>query len=189
MKRGPAPKPLELKVLEGGRGNRPLNLSATFRPEVGLPPLPKGLSLGARKVWKRLTPELLKYNLMSVVFADAFEELCETIADVKELRHALRAEQARLRAEKKDPSEAFLTASPGGMPVQHPRYQILKSERQMMRTMLHEFGLTPAQTANVTTAIRAHLAQAELPLEGEPAKPQQAARPPSSQANSFAEFD
>lgn len=158
-KRGPAAKPAELKVLEGNRGKRPLavNLDSTFRPEAGMPSVPKGLSPGARKVWKRLGAELLRYNLISVVYSDIFEELCETVADVKELRHSLRARQALLRNEGKDPMEAFEVVSPNGMPMQHPRYQILKSERQMMLSLLAKFGLSPAEQANVTTAIRAQL--------------------------------
>lgn len=158
-KRGPAAKPVELKVLEGNRGKRPMavNLDSTFRPEAGMPSLPKGMSLGARKVWKRLGAELLRYNLISVVYSDIFEELCETVADVKELRHSMRARQALFRSQGKDPMEAFEVVSPNGLPMQHPRYQILKSERQMMLSLLAKFGLSPAEQANVTTAIRAQL--------------------------------
>lgn len=158
-KRGPAAKPVELKVLEGNRGKRPLtvNLDSTFRPETGLPSVPKGLSPGARKVWKRLGNELLRYNLISVVFSDMFEELCETISDVKELRHSLRARQNKLREDGRDPMEAFEQISPNGHVQQHPRYQILKSERQMMMSLLAKFGLSPAEQANVQTAIRAQL--------------------------------
>jgi P27 family predicted phage terminase small subunit len=160
---GPAAKPAELKMLEGNRGHRPLDITSTFRPEVGLPTIPKGLSAGARKVWKRLAPELVKYNLMSAVYSDTFEDLCESISDVKELRHSIRARQALLRSQGKDPAEAFEASTPGGMPVQHPRYQILKSERQMMHSLIAKFGLTPSEQASVTTAIRAQL---RLAFEG-----------------------
>lgn len=158
-KRGPAAKPAELKVLEGNRGKRPLavNLDSTFRPEAGMPSVPKDLSPGARKVWRRLGQELLRYNLISVVYSDIFEELCETVSDVKELRHSMRARQALFRSQGKDPMEAFEVTSPNGLPMQHPRYQILKSERQMMLSLLAKFGLSPAEQANVTTAIRAQL--------------------------------
>jgi P27 family predicted phage terminase small subunit len=183
-KPGPAAKPAELKLLEGNRGHRPVDLTSTFRPEVGLPSIPKGLSAGARKVWRRLAPELLKYNLMSAVYSDTFEDLCETIADVKELRHSLRARQALLRSEGKDPAGAFEASSPNGMPVQHPRYQILKSERQMMHSLLAKFGLTPAEQASVTTAIRAQLKL----FEGD-GKPGDAPRAPGAQPQGFAEFE
>lgn len=188
MKRGPVAKPVELKVLEGNRGHRPIDLGATFRPEVGMPSMPKGMSLGARKVFKRLGAELLRYNLMSVVYSDLFEDLCETIADVKELRHSLRARQQLLRSQGKDPAEAFEAVTPGGMPVQHPRYQILKSERQMMYSLLAKFGLSPAEQASVTTAIRAQLQLFEGSApEGQGNKP----APADSDAKpaSFAEFE
>lgn len=182
--RGPTAKPVELKVLEGNRGNRPLNLDTTFRPEAGMPSVPKGMSVSARKVWKRLGAELLRYNLMSVVYSDLFEDLCETVADVKELRHSLRTRQQLLRSQGKDPAEAFEAITPGGMPVQHPRYQILKSERQMMYSLLAKFGLSPAEQANVTTAIRAQLQLFERPDEPE-AKPRGTDEPPKG----FSDFD
>ncbi|MES2959790.1 MAG: P27 family phage terminase small subunit [Pseudomonadota bacterium] len=180
--RGPVGKPVELKVLEGNRGHRALNLDQVFRPEVGIPSVPKGLSVGARKVWKRLAPELQRYNLISIVYSDTFEDLCETIADVKMLRHSLRARQALMVSQGRDPAEAFEASSPGGMPVQHPRYQVLKSERQMMHSLLAKFGLNPAEQARVTTAIRA---QQQLDLvPNEPKAPPLATAP-----RGFAEFD
>jgi len=186
-KRGPAAKPAELKVLEGNRGKRPMavNLDSTFRPEAGMPSVPKGLSPGARKVWKRLGTELLRYNLISMVHSDLFEELCETVSDVKDLRHSLRARQNLLRSEGKDPMEAFEVKSPNGMPMQHPRYQILKSERQMMLALLAKFGLSPSEQANVTTAIRAQLTL----FEGDGGdKPQPDKPQPPSAPRGFSDF-
>jgi len=181
---GPASKPLEMKVLEGNRGHRALNLDSTFRPEVGMPTVPKNLSPGARKVFRRLGPELLRYNLMSVVYSDTFEDLCETVADVKELRHALRQRQALLRSKGDDPADAFIAKSPNGMPVQHPLYQILKSERQMMHSLLAKFGLNPAEQASVTTAIRAQLKLFENPEQGATPAPEG----PRGAPRGFSEF-
>jgi P27 family predicted phage terminase small subunit len=182
---GPAPKAVELKAIEN-RGHRPLglNLDSTFRPETSMPSIPKGLSPGARKVWKRLGPELLRYNLMSVVFSDLFEDLCESVADVKELRHSLRQRQALLRSQGRDPAEAFEATTPNGMAVQHPRYQILKSERLMMYSLLAKFGLSPSEQARVTTTIRAQLKLFENP-EDAPKKPPEA---PRDSPRGFSEF-
>jgi P27 family predicted phage terminase small subunit len=162
--RGPAGKPVELKVLEGNRGNRPLNLNQMFRPEVGAPSLPKNISREGRKAWRRLVPELLRYNLISLVDADALEELCETIGMIKVLRRSINAKQEKLLAEKRDPAAAIEASTPNGMKVQSVAYMSLKSEREKLRVMLAEFGLTPAQRARVTTAIRV---QTELfPVSG-----------------------
>jgi P27 family predicted phage terminase small subunit len=177
---GPAPKPLELKLLEGNRGHRPQDLTATFRPEVGLPSIPKDLSPEARKVWKRLSVELVRYNLMSVVYSDTFEDLCETVATVKLLRHSIRARQKLLRDQDKDAAEAYEVKTPNGMPVQHPVYQTLKAERNHMHSCLARFGLAPSEQARVTTAIRAQL---QL-FENKPGAP----TPPKAEPKGFADF-
>lgn len=182
--RGPAPKPLELQVLEGNRGHRALNLDATFRPEVGLPRMPSDLPSDARKVWKRLSAELLRYNLMSVVYADTFEDLCDTIATVKLLKRAIRSRQALLRTQARDPSEAYEVKTPNGMPVQSPTYQTLKSERNHMHALLGQFGLTPAQQARVTTAVRAQLKL----FEGTGQVSDAPDRDPADQPRGFADF-
>lgn len=183
--RGPVGKPLELQVLEGNRGHRPLNLDATFRPEVGLPTVPKDLTPDARKVWKRLAPELVRYNLMAVVYADTFEDLCETVATVKLLRRSIKGRMALLRDQSKDPAEAYEVRTPNGMPVQHPAYQTLKSERNHMHSLLGQFGLTPAQQARVTTAVRAQL---KLFEGGGQAPAPDGADTPPSQPRGFADF-
>lgn len=157
---GPSAKPIELRALEGGAGgraHRPIDVTGLFRPEVGLPPLPKDLSAGARKVWKRLSPELLRYNLLSTVFSDAFEDLCETIADVKTLRRALRARQAQLRTQGRDEAEAWQVSTPNGMPVQSPLALNLRNARADMQKLLDKFGLSPAEQASVTACVRAQL--------------------------------
>lgn len=180
---GPAPKPVELRLLEGNRGHRPLDLAATFRPEVGLPSIPRDLSPEARKVWKRLSAELVRYNLMSVVYSDTFEDLCESVATVKMLRHSIRGRQALLRDAGKDPAEAFEVKTPNGMPVQHPIYQTLKSERSHMHSCLAKFGLAPSEQARVTTAIRAQLQLFETP-------PKAGTPPPANAApTGFADFN
>lgn len=184
-KSGPSGKPAELKVLEGNRGHRPLNLGTTFRPEVGLPPMPKDLSPGARKVWKRLSPELLRYNLLSIVYSDTFEDLCETIADVKLLRRALRSRQAALREAGGDEAEAWQVKTPNGMPVQHPLVLNLRNARADMHKLLDKFGLSPAEQASVTTAVRAQLQLFETQPKPEGDKP----TPPPGPASLPDSFD
>lgn len=155
--RGPLGKPPELKLLEGNRNHRAIDLTSMFRPEVGAPPLPRDMSREGKKAWKRLVPELVRYNLLSKVDADALEELCETIGLIKVLRRSINGRQELLLSEDKDPAEAVVCLTPNGMRIQSPIYQALNREREKLRTALAEFGLTPAQRARVTTAIRAQL--------------------------------
>lgn len=161
--RGPVGKPPELKALEGGRGHRPIDLSAHFRPEVAPPPLPRDLSREGKKAWKRLVPELVRYNLVSKVDADALETLCETIGLLKVLRRSINARQELLLSQDEDPAAAIEGVTPNGMKIQSVTYQALNRETEKLRTWLSEFGLTPAQRARVSTAIRAQLPLALVP--------------------------
>ena len=180
--RGPAPKPNELKVLEGGRGHRPIDLTSTFRPEVGEPPMPAGMSREGKKAWKQLVPELLHYNLVSKVDAPALESLCETIGLLKVLRRSINSRQELLLTEKQDPALAITTSTPNGMQVQSAIYQAMNREQDKLKSWLAEFGLTPAQRARVTTAIRAQMQLGLVPGD----KP--AARDPNKEPSGFDEF-
>lgn len=181
--RGPAAKPPELKVLEGNRGGRAIDLTSMFRPEVGAPSMPRDLSREGKKAWKRLVPELVRYNLLSKVDADALEDLCETIGLIKVLRRSINASQELLISQDKDPAGAVEAATPKGMRVQSPTYQALNREREKLRSWLSEFGLTPAQRARVTTAIRAQLTL----FEGGKSDAAQT-KPDAASALSFADF-
>jgi phage terminase large subunit-like protein len=72
--RGPKKQSPELQLLNG-RSHRPLNLDQLFRPQVGAPTMPKNLSREARSAWKRLSAELLHYNLLSSIDRDSFAAL------------------------------------------------------------------------------------------------------------------
>ncbi len=180
--RGPAPKPAELKLLEGGRGHRSFDLTSSFRPEVGLPTIPKHLSAGARKAWKRLTPELVRYNLLSKIDADALAMLCQTIGRLELIERSIGARQAQLIANGEDPAESLIGLTPKGMRIQSVMYQVLNREMEKLRHLLAEFGLSPAQRARVTTAVRAQGVLFGLD-GGKPAAPGAPAEP-----TGFAEF-
>ncbi len=182
--RGPAAKPPELKVLEGNRGGRAIDLTTMFRPEVGAPPMPRDLSREGKKAWKRLVPELLRYNLVSKVDADSLEDLCETIGLIKVLRRAINAKQELLLSRNEDPAGAVEAQTPKGMRIQSPTYQALNREREKLRSWLAEFGLTPAQRARVTTAIRVQADLFDVNKGGGPGAP----RPDPAEAKGFADF-
>lgn len=170
--RGPTPKPAELKVLEGGRGHRAVNLDATFRPVAGVPDAPRWLLPAARKAWKRLSVELAQYSLLSKVDRDAFAMLCQTIGRLEMIETSFNGRVAQLIEEGEDPAQAYTGKTPNGMVVQAALYQVLNREQQKLSSLLAEFGLTPAQRARVTTAIREQLRlfDGDKP-DGKPAQP------------------
>jgi P27 family predicted phage terminase small subunit len=154
---GPAPKPAELKLLEGNRGHRPINLDQLFRPEVGVPDAPRWLSKEARKAWRRLSKELQRYNLLSKVDRDAFALLCQTIGRLEIVERSIAGKQAALLADSGDPADALMDTTPNGLRVQSALYQILNREQDKLHRLLESFGLRPDARAKVTTAIRAQL--------------------------------
>jgi P27 family predicted phage terminase small subunit len=64
--RGRPPKPTELHHLEGTfRLSRHRRRDREPRPALGVPSCPRGLSLGARREWRRIAPELAEMGLLS----------------------------------------------------------------------------------------------------------------------------
>lgn len=154
---GPAPKPAELKLLEGNRGHRPVNLDQLFRPEVGMPDVPRWLSKEARKAWRRLAEELLRYNLLSKVDRDSFAMLCQTIGRLEIVERSIAGKQAKLLADGGDPADALMDTTPNGLRVQSALYQVLNREQDKLHRLLESFGLRPDARTKVTAAIRAQL--------------------------------
>jgi len=182
--RGPAPKPVELKLLEGNRGHRPVDLNGLFRPEVGAPDMPRWLLPEAKKAWKRLSFELLHYNLLSKIDRDAFAMLCQTVGRLEQVERAIAARQAVLVAAGKEPGEALLGVTPNGMQTQSALYTVLNREQAKLHQMLASFGMRPDARARVTAGIRAQL---QLFEGGMPAAPT-AAAVDGALAQGFADF-
>ena len=77
--RGPKPKPVELKLLEGNRGHRQVNADGNFRPNVEVPDPPKYLGKEARKEWKRITVELAQNNIIAKLDQHMLGMLCQSV--------------------------------------------------------------------------------------------------------------
>lgn len=182
--RGPNQKPAELKVLEGNRGHRPLDLTGLFRPEVGVPDAPRWLMPGAKKAWRRLSAELLRYNLISKVDREAFAMLCQTIGRLELIETSLMGKQAKLLADGEDPTDALVDKTPNGLRIQSVLYQLLNKEQAKLHGLLKTFGLRPDARASVTTAIRAQL---QLFEGGAPSTTPKAEGP--LEPRGFAEFE
>lgn len=184
--RGPSPKPPELKLLEGNRGHRPLNIDQLFRPEVGVPDGPKWLLPEARKAWRRLSAELTHYNLLSKVDRDAFAMLCQTIGRMEQIERSMLARQSVLTSAGQDPTGVYFDTTPNGLRIQSALYQVLNKEQAKLHRMLESFGLRPDARAKVTTAIRAQLQLFEV---GKPAGTDPQHQQPLAEPRGFADFD
>ena len=155
--RGPAPKPTELRGLEGNRSHRSISLDATFRPEVGAPDAPRWLTKEAKRAWRRLLPELVRYNLVSTLERDMLAMLCQSIGRMELLERALSAKMSALEAGGHEAVAALVGHTQTGYEMQGVYYQLLSKEQEKVFKLLAEFGLSPAQRARVATAVRQQL--------------------------------
>lgn len=143
-KRGPAPKPTALKVLEGNPGKQKLQNTGEPMPPVldAVPKPPTRLLKEAKAEWKRLAPTLVSLGLLTEADVTAFAELCQNygyylITDKKIL----------------DLGDAGVTAmqkTPSGYVQQHPLLSLRRQYYDQWRKGLLDFGLTPASRARLT---------------------------------------
>ena len=77
--RGPKPKPTRLKVLEGNPGKRRLNRKEQ-KPERGIPPCPGWLCAEAKREWRRISPELHRLGLLTLVDLGVLAGYCQAWA-------------------------------------------------------------------------------------------------------------
>lgn len=122
-----------------------------------MPDAPRWLLPEAKKTWRRLSAELVRYNLLSKVDRDAFAMLCQTAGRLEQIERALLARQQHLLAEGKCPTEALMDSTPNGLRIQSALYQVLNKEQAKLHKLLETFGLRPDARARVTTALRAQL--------------------------------
>jgi P27 family predicted phage terminase small subunit len=139
-KRGPAPKPTALRLIEGNRGKRPLNKSEP-KPTPVRPTRPEWMLPEAKREWNRVVPELERMGLLTAVDRAALAAYCQAYA---------RAVQAEAVLRKSGIS--FVT--PNGYEQQRPEVAIARAEWQMVRAFASEFGFTPAARTRISVGKR-----------------------------------
>lgn len=149
--RGPAPKPSELRKLEGMRGHRPLPPKEPQYP-VGLPVKPRRMSPGARKIWDELVDEMAGAYILRSVDRRALWHLCEDEALLEEayagIWKMVRALKKKAKAEGKELTAgavmSVLTMATG-------RSALVAIRDLSVRAVIQrrEFGLTPASRSRV----------------------------------------
>jgi len=138
-RRGPPPKPVALHELHGNPGKRPLK--GKPKPPVEAPSCPKSLSPAARKVWKRIVPQLKMMGVLAAVDRDALVAYCRTYA---------RWEAAEDFLEKH--GEVYPIRDEAGRVrymQQFPQVAIARNLLQTLRAYQQEFGLTPSARSRI----------------------------------------
>lgn len=128
--RGPAPKPVALKVLEGNPGKRAINHDEP-KPTPIAPPCPSWLMDEAKAEWDRVAPELERLGLLTRVDGAALAAYCQAYARWVE-------------AEKDISLHGTTSVSLHGMEVARPAVAMAQKSAQMVKAFAAEFGLTPS---------------------------------------------
>jgi len=139
-RRGPPPKPTRLKRFQGNPGKRPLNKREP-QPRRATPRCPAWLSPKAKKVWKRMVPELGRIGVLTVIDGEALAAFCQTYV--------------RWQA-----AEEFLDQHGDVYPVrdergrikymqQFPQVSIARNLLLILKGFYQEFGMTPASRTRI----------------------------------------
>lgn len=142
-RRGPPPKPTALKLLAGNPGKTKLNAREP-QPAIGTPHCPDWLSEEARKVWKRLVPQLRAMRVLTLVDADALAAYCHTYVRWREAEDFL----------SKHGMVYPIRDDKGGVRVmqQWPQVSIARNLLLALRAFQNDFGLSPAARSRILAA-------------------------------------
>jgi P27 family predicted phage terminase small subunit len=135
---GRRPKPTALKAVTGNPGHRALNENEP-KPLACIPKCPKHLDKEARREWKRITPELLKLQILAHIDRAALAAYCMGWSRWVDAETNLRKFGAVIK-------------TPKGYPIQNPYLGIANTAIDIMRRFLTEFGMTPSSRSRINAA-------------------------------------
>ena len=139
---GRKPKPTSLKLLQGNPGKRRLN-DHEPHPAPRLPRPPEHLGEEAKKEWRRAGRFLLQLGLVSDIDRAAFAAYCTAFGRWIEAEEALR-------------TYGVMIKSPNGFPMQSPYLSVANKAMEQMRSLLSEFGMSPATRTKVSAIPQPH---------------------------------
>jgi P27 family predicted phage terminase small subunit len=157
--RGPKPLPPNVHML---RGN-PSKLSAgqlmdSLQPEIEIPGCPPHLLPEARKEWRRITPELQRYGLISKLDRGALALYCQAWARwvwaEQQLQRAVALAQAKqaeaeARGEIWAGGDGYTVPTPNGHLTYSPHWVIANKAMDQTNKFLADFGLSPSSRGRV----------------------------------------
>lgn len=136
-KRGPKPKPAELKILAGEREDR-VNRSAP-KPARSRPVFPAHLDAYGREAWEDLIPQLEQLGILTEADGHALALYCATYS--------------RWRTARDEIAATGVTAYTGQGSIKgNPACTVAAQAERMLVQLLAEFGLTPSSRGRLSSA-------------------------------------
>lgn len=139
-KPGPAPKPVELKLVEGNPGRRPLPEVPKPTIAASAPKPPAVLGAEGKKLWNRIAPELHRLGLLTDLDLEGLVALCVSWEQARAAAELIRKQGivVDLPVFRKDGEIA------GYRTQRHPAAQTLRDSLTQFKAFAAEFGLTPS---------------------------------------------
>lgn len=142
-RRGPAPKPTALKLLQGNPGKRSINKNEP-QPKSGVPRCPAWLDGEAKVCWKRMVPLLSAMGVLTLIDADALANYCDTWSRWKRAVLFLQKKGDVYTIKDEDGKVKYIQ--------QLPQVAIARNLLAVLNRYQQEFGLTPAARSRLTIA-------------------------------------
>ena len=172
--RGPKPLPANVHMLRGNPSKLPAaQLMDSLQPEIEIPGCPPHLLPEAKKEWKRITPELERYGLISKIDRAALALYCQAWARwvwaERELQRAHGiAEEKRAAAEAAgqvyEGGDGYTLPTRNGHFTYSPHWVIANKAMEQVNKFLADFGMSPSARGRVNPS---NLLQRSLPGMGD----------------------
>lgn len=140
-KRGPAPKPTNLRVLDGDRKDR-INTSEPVPADVDVAP-PDWLSEDARAVWERLAGDLRRKGVLTGWDVEAYAIYCDAVVRRARAARHLEAEGEVIET----PVFNKNGEQTGSRTAKNPWALVLQEADSQAQRWSARFGLTPSDRA------------------------------------------
>ena len=160
--RGPQPLPGNVHLLRGNASKKPTAaLFDELRPEVELPDCPSWCWAEAKKEWKRISAELLRYGLVSkldraalVLYVQAWARM---VWAEKRLARAIKLadqarEEAEARGEEYTGGDGIQVKTTNGNFTYSHYWVVQRHAAQEVNRYLALFGLSPSSRSRVSTS-------------------------------------
>lgn len=158
-RRGPTALPANVHVLRGNPSKKSMDdLFADFNPEVEIPDAPSWMLAEAKKEWKRVSAELLKYGLISkldraalVLYVQAWAKM---VWAEKMMAKAMKdAETKRKEAEDKGEDytggDGIMVRTAGGNMIYSHHWVVGRRAAEDVNRYLASFGMSPSARGRV----------------------------------------
>ena len=139
MKKGRPPTPTNLKVLNGNPGKRPLPKNEP-KPKPIPQKKPSWVTGEGTKMWNRLSPELERLGLLTIVDGEAFAAACHSWGTYVHCQKHLK--QHGLTYE-------YTNTQGSSNEIERPEVRIGQKSLAEFRAFCSEFGLTPAARTRI----------------------------------------